>query len=307
MAKHSSGRRNFALSTPLILALIAVAIIIAVIIWLFARPDSPTSDSAADADSGSCIEGDLQLPVGGDSTAVASAVSEFNAASHVTRDFCVVASEVDAGAPAATYLFSGTKGEAAAALAKTTRVASGSQDSWPQVGTEAAGVASARGETTLETINFDASSPSAAVALALAGNDEDRAIEAIATSTTESEAFATTESAVIPDGFTFTAIDGARIPVWAITTNAGDGITEDQARAGAEFAAALPAPEELADNAQISSVMARAAEDPSPSAHVLNGPADTLILMDTSSNMDQVVGGTQQSYHTVIGLSLIHI
>ncbi|WP_245802231.1 vWA domain-containing protein [Corynebacterium pacaense] len=297
MAKHSSGRRNFALSTPLTLALIAAVAIVAVVLWLLTRPDSP--DSEAEAGSAPCIAGDLEVPVGGEDTVVAPAVAEFNAQSHVTRDFCVTATAAAAGDPAATYLFSGTKQEAAAELAKTSRVASGSQESWPQAGTEAAGVASTDGTASLDAIRFDDSSASAAVALALAGGDEQAAAEAIATGPANAQAFATRESAVIPEGYTFAPIDGAQLPVWAIATNAGGTITEDQARAGADFVSALPEATRVADLAQITSVMERVA-DRSTDVPAAAGPADTLILMDTSANMEEVVGGSEQSYHTVV-------
>lgn len=326
MARHSSGQSNFKLSKNLTIALITVLVISALILWWVFSNRSDDSTNQADGSTSpttstaeDCLQGDLTLPVGGDPAAVEAAVAEFNASTTITRDFCVTAEPVSAGTPAAAYLFAGSRAEAAAALSETGAVAAGSQDTWPQVSSVPAGVAVSEGATVdLDGVVFPvASTPtiSAAVALALASGDQDAAAAAVAEDAeTTSEiaagapAFATLESDELPSGYSFESVEGAEIPVWAISTTTNEEITEDQARAAADFASALGTDTPVND-AELISILERAqtdnAEEPAPV--VVSQPADTLIVLDTSTNMDKVVDGTQESYHTMTSNILIEL
>lgn len=324
MARHYSGQNNYRLSKSLTIALITIVAILALIIWwVFSNRSDDTTELADDTtetttgESG-CLQGELSLPVGGDPTLVEEMVEEYNATDPVVRDYCVTAEVAGPGEAAATYVFAGTREEAAGALAQTGAVAASSQDSWSQADTVQAGVAATDGaDTDLENVTFpvaDAPTLSAAVALALAG-DEDTAATALAddldTTTdaaTTTPVFAALESDELPGGYTFSPVDGAELPVWVIPVNAGTGLSEDQARAGAEFASFTTDTGdagEATDTAAYATVVDRAralAEEPdAPAVEATTGaPSDTLIVQDTSGNMDRVVDGTQESYHTVV-------
>ncbi|MFP7365817.1 VWA domain-containing protein [Corynebacterium callunae] len=318
MARHSSGQSNFRLSKSLTIAVIALVAIIALIIaWALNRSDD-TSTQAEDQAT-ECIAGDLTLPIGGDDSAVSEAVAAFNSNSPTTRDFCVTAEAVAGDQAAATYLFAGSRSDAASALAETGAVASSAESSWPQVGSAQAGVAVAEG-TDASTLTVDQvslpvatdSATAAAVALALADSEE-AAAQALAanqdttmTAAESAPAFATIEGAELPAGYTFSPIEGAEVPVWAIATNATSGISEDQARAGADFAS-YDFETGAADPTALETVLAAAAnaaptETAAPVAPVeaAQTPSDTIINLDTSANMDRVVADAQESYHTVI-------
>ncbi|ANE03979.1 hypothetical protein [Corynebacterium crudilactis] len=303
-----------------------IALVVALVVWLFNRDNDDSSTPTA---SGECISGDLSLPVGGHSTAAQKLVDSFNESAPISRDFCVKAKSVGGDVPAATYLFAGSRPDAATALAETGAVANSSEDSWPQVDAAQAGLAVAEG-TDPATLTLDQvalpvatnSGVSAAIALALAPNEEDAAAalernaDVTATGAAQSPAFATVEGTELPEGYTFEAIDGAEVPVWAIATNAGNDISEDQARAASDFSN-FDFQAGTADNAALENVLSQAQEiaavetteevPPVEEETVVASPSDTIINLDTSSNMDRVVDGTQESYHTVVTRSLANL
>ena len=332
MARHSSGTSNLRLSKSLTIALIAiVALVVALVVWLFNRSDDSGSELAT---SQECISGNLSLPVGGDSSAAQKLVSTFNDSSPVSRDFCVEAEAVGGDVPAATYLFAGSRSDAATALAESGAVASSSESSWPQVDSAQAGLAVAEGtdasSLTLDQVSLPVatnSGASAAVALALAETPEaaaaalNRDADVTATGAADSPAFATVEGAELPEGYTFEAVDGAEVPVWAVATNAGEGISEDQARAASDFSN-FSFDASSADNSALENVLTQAEESASsesaaetteaqPSEEEAEpaaaSPSDTIINLDTSSNMDRVVDGTQETYHTVVSRALANL
>lgn len=321
MARHSSGQNNYRLSTPLIIALGVIVAILAVIAWwVFSNSSDDSDDQAvgttestttAASSEGECIEGELTLPIGGDPTVLQAAVDDYNATNPVTRDHCVTAEAVADGEPAATYLFAGTRDDAAAALARTDAVAASSPDAWQQAGSITAGTASADGASTdLDAVSFPvASAPSlsAIVARALADDDEAAAaaladdLETTTADASGAQAFAALESTELPDGYTFDAADGAELPVWAIAVNAGGDITEDQARAGADFITATSS-DAQETSVDVTALLERAtaiSEENNAVVVEQGQPSDTLIVLDTSNNMDRVVDGTQESYHTM--------
>lgn len=327
MARHSSGQSNFKLSKTLTIIL-AISLLAGVLIgwWFFSSGSDDTSSQAegnTEATSATseqdCVQGDLTLPVGGDPALVDRVVQKFNDTKPLTRDFCVTAEPAGDNDAAATYLFAGSRAEAAAALTDTGAVAATSQDSWSQADSVQAGVAASDDNAiNLEGASFpvaDQPITAATVALALAGGDEEAATAALAEDSmttaeqaAQSPAFAALESADLPEGYSFTPIEGAEVPVWAIPVNAQDGITEDQARAGADLAASL-SPDSLVDDAALTSLVERAQETADDAATQAaaeeeaaantGSPSDTLIVLDTSTNMEQPVAGSQESYHTL--------
>lgn len=324
MARHYSGQNNYRLSKSLTIALITILAILALIIWwVFSNRSDDTTDLADDTTEtttggSGCLQGELSLPIGGDPTLAEAMAQEYNAINPVVRDYCVTAEVAGPGDAAATYIFTGTREDATDALAQTGAVAATSEDTWSPVDTVQAGVAATEGAVTApEAVAFpvaDAPTLAAAVALALAG-DEETAATALADdldTTTDAAAtapaFAALESDELPDGYRFTPVDGAELPVWAIAVNAGEGLSEDQARAGAEFASFTADTGEVTgstDTDAYTTVVDRArsiAEQPDPPAvePSTGQPSDTLIVQDTSINMDRVVDGTQESYHTVV-------
>ena len=326
MARHSSGQSNYALSKSLTVIL-AISILVGVLIaWWFFTGGSDDSSTQAEGTTEptsstseqECIQGDLTLPIGGDANLVESAVQKFNDTDPVTRDFCVTAEPAGDG-EAATYLFAGSREEAAAALADIGATPAGPEDTWSQVDAAQAGVAASdHNAISLDGASFpvaDQPLTAATVALALAGGDEEAATAALAedTDTTaeqaaQSPAFATLESAELPEGYDFTPIEDAEVPVWAIPVNAAEGITEDQAHAGADFADSLsldPTVDDAALTAMVERAQemsddaaAKAAAEEEASANT-GSPSDTLIVLDTSANMDQPVAGSQENYHTL--------
>lgn len=328
MARHSSGNSNLRLSKSLTIAVVAIiALIVALIVWFNGRSDdSSTTDTAADTpNSAECSAGDLSLPVGGNSALTSKLVDTFNESAPVTRDHCVKATAVAGDEKAATFVFAGSRSDAAAALAETGAVASASEDSWPQVGSAQAGLAVAEGvdasSVTLDRVSLPVATDSgsaAAVALALANNEEDaskalaRDADITATGAADAEAFATTEGAELPEGYQFVPLDGAEVPVWAIATNASEGLSEEQARAAADFSNfafdagnADPAAINQALQQSESIVAAESEEttEPQPEEEApvaAAEPSDTIINLDTSSSMERVVDGTQETYHTVV-------
>ncbi|WP_096459945.1 hypothetical protein [Corynebacterium suranareeae] len=303
---------------------IIIALIIALVVWLVNRSSDedvvPTPSASEE-----CISGDLNLPVGGDSATAEKLVDAYNESAPTSRDFCVNAEAVGGNVQAATYLFAGSRSDAATALSETGAVASASEDSWPQVASAQGGVAVADG-TDPSTLNLDTvalpvatnSGASAAVALAMANSPEAAAAalardaDVTATGASNSPAFATVEGAELPEGYTFEALDGAEVPVWAIATNANDTISEDQARAASDFGN-FNFDKGGADNDALESVLTQAEEtaaettEAPPVEAEPASPSDTIINVDTSTNMDRVVDGTQETYHTVVSRSLANL
>lgn len=339
MARHSDGKSNYRLSAPLSILLISIILIIALVIWLLNRSDDGAT--RAQDTAGECLQGELLLPVGGDDTIVADAVHRFNASDPVSRDFCVTAEVAGTGAPAAAYLFAGTRDQAWEAFTGTGTTIAGSADSWPQIASIPAGIAAT--SPTLDTLAEItlpvASDPAlaAAVAGALSANptaaagalNRDRDIDAATAA--QAPGFAALSTTELPEGHTFTALPGAGVPVWALAANASADITEDQARAAADFARGAgatisgpPAPGEVltdtgsgSNPATLDTLLADAGISAAPAGTedsgtsgaseaevAAAGPTDTLITLDTSVNMNAVVDGTEESYHTLVSRTL---
>lgn len=325
MARHSSGQNNFRLSKSLTIALITILAVIALILWwVFAdrSDDSTTQAGESTETTSSTVEAGqdcLALSLGGDAALVDKVLEKFQD-NPASGDPCVTAEPAGADQAAATYLFAGSREEAAAALAGAGVTAAGAGDTWTQVAAAAAGVATSdEGVAELDSVSFpvaDQPTTAAAVALGLAQGDEERAAGALAEdqlttadSAAQSPAFATLDTTELPAGYEFQAVEGAEVPVWSIPLV---DATEEQAQAGAAFAAAFSGAE--TEGAALTSVLERSrvlAEEAEQAEEEVvapvGSPSDTLIVLDTSGNMDQVVPGSQESYHTLSSNLLVDL
>lgn len=246
MARHSNGKNNYTLSGGAIAVLVALLLILALVLWLiFGR-----SDSAEQAKGGECVSGDLELPVAASDQGVGQQVVDAYAESApVVRDYCVKPVLVDNVADAAVYVAPDTPlTHKTIEDAKRTAAVSDPET----VATQAVGVAGEKAidaaEIDLGAVRFPAGeqpSASAVVAAKLAGEHKDRAVEALTQQRVESladfkktpDTFVATAEDATPEGLDFSPVD-ASVQYAAIPLNAGEGIDENQSRAGQDFARA---------------------------------------------------------------------
>lgn len=246
MARHSNGKNNYTLSGGAIAVLVALLLILALVLWLiFGR-----SDSAEQAKGGECVSGDLELPVAASDQGVGQKVVDAYAESApVVRDYCVKPKLVDNVSDAAVYVAPDTPlTHKTIEDAKRTAAVSDPET----VATQAVGVAGEKAidaaEIDLGAVRFPAGeqpSASAVVAAKLAGENKDRAVEALTQQRVESladfektpDTFVATAEDATPEGLVFSPVD-ASVQYAAIPLNASEGIDENQSRAGQDFARA---------------------------------------------------------------------
>lgn len=308
MARHSSGKNNYALSGGVIAALLAAVVLVGIGVTYLATRDfsasSPGTDTAA-----SCVAGDLELPVAASDKEVGqSLVDAYAATDPVVRDFCVRPTLVESLTDAAVYIAPNTP-VTHQQLAQQGRTASTSEPD--SVYSERVGVAgraapSDAAAVDLARVTFpvdEEPSASALVAAALAAGNDQAAVDAltkqragtVADAERAGELVATTESNV-PQGMTFTAV-GPSAVFTAVPLDQGGTVTEEQARAGQDFARS--ASERFDGDAEeqpaVSDIVWAAAtptggesitrEDEQEAAPADGGPLDTLFLLDTSEAM----------------------
>ncbi len=329
MGRHSNGKNNYAVSTNIIIAIVAVIALIAGLVWWFWVRDA--ADSEQTAAEGECIQGELILPVAASSPTVAEdLLADWAATDPVVRDHCVDPQLVDDPAAAAVYLAVDSPATAAQLEAAGRTAAT---EAHPVVATAAVGVAGLGQAPAVEDLDPTgvaypvADHPEAAVtaSAALAGPEaapglvaRDRELSLEAATTDQAPLIAVPENAV-PDGYEFTALPDARVDYSAITLSPGDDVSEEQTRAAAEFTTYAQENSGVdsgpAEQPDLSAVWAAAApgsaappveEAPVPAESTDEGPADdpsetpevpvaapteTLLLLDTSRNMVAPFGG----------------
>ena len=308
MARHASNRNNFRLAGWLIALLVAIALVLALVLFLALRDDTDTT--AAEPE---CVAGDLALPVAASDEKVGrSLIDDYAAANPVVRDYCVKPEYVDDVKDAAVYIAPNTS------VAHTVLQAAGRTPavSDPEaVYGETVGVAGAN-EVKLEDLKADAvrfpvdeePEASALVASKVAGNDND-AVKVLteqrvknAADFNAADGYVATAEHSVPEGLKFTPV-GADIVYTAIPLNQNDAISEDQARAGQDFARASAESFDgsIDDQPVISDLVwaaarptggnalgneAEAAKDePAQPASGDITPENTLFLLDTSEAM----------------------
>lgn len=103
MARHASGKNNYALSGGVIAALVVAVLLFGVAIaFVSTRGDG---DTEASGQAPACVAGDLALPVAATDQAVASSlIDAYSNVNPVVRDFCVEPTLVESIADAAVYI-----------------------------------------------------------------------------------------------------------------------------------------------------------------------------------------------------------
>ncbi|MCS5479431.1 hypothetical protein NYP18_07150 [Corynebacterium sp. YIM 101645] len=301
MARHRSGKNNYAVSGTVIIAGVVVLALIAATVWWVSFRG--TTEEQAQAPE--CIQGELILPVAEASPGLeAGLINQWNATEPIVRDHCVTAERVSSVDDAAV-LITHDNPEADSQLGERTASSVVPVDMW-------AGQLWTNGEAELDGVDPAAVTypvatdpdTAVAVAVALAG---DRAPELIArdrevTVDTEAEILAVGPAAGIHKGMGTTRdVEGAEVVILAHVLNPAGGITEEQTRAAAEFTrfhnVSEQIPADLPDRtAAWAAVTADPVEEapaeetaaPEPEAIL---PADTLLLFDTSAGTATDFGG----------------
>ena len=306
MARHASGKNNYALSGGVIVALVVAVLLFGVAIaFVSTRGDG---DTEASGQAPACVAGDLALPVAATDQAVASSlIDAYSNVNPVVRDFCVKPTLVESIADAAVYIAPNTP-VAHQELAAQNRTASTSEPSpvyAEKVGLAGAQAPASAAEVGLGAVAFpvnDEPSASALVAATLAPNDQDavnaltnQRVATLDDAQENAQYIATAESSV-PEGLNFSPLDAA-IVYTAIPLNQGDNVTEEQSRAGQDFVrvAAENFTEQPAEQPTISDIV-WAAATPSGGEEITRntetgatiadgGPTNTLFVLDTSEAM----------------------
>ncbi|MDY5784641.1 hypothetical protein, partial [Corynebacterium sp.] len=302
MGRHSNGRNNYSLSTGVIAAIVVAALLIAAVVWFgVARPTTSTESTAA-----SCVAGDLEVPVSASDERVARELIDAYAATRpVVRDFCVTPTYSPDIAGAAVHIapHNPVTHQQIAQAGRSAAEAEPRPVAATTVGL--AGSEAASSDVSLSAVAFPVrqqSAASAVVASSLA-DDEAAAIAALTDQRVDSASdvasdparFTATAKDAAPEGLVFTALDAA-IVYAAIPLNQADPVSEDQARAGQDFArfAADRFNGDASTQPEISEVVWAAAtptggENLTSDQPVAAAPAasveDTLFVVDTSDAM----------------------
>ncbi|WP_257158198.1 VWA domain-containing protein [Corynebacterium cystitidis] len=305
MGRHSSGENNYKLSRGLSATLIALVLIIALIAWFFFLRE----DSGEDQAQPNCISGDLTLPIATTNEEITQPLIEAYAASQpIVRDYCVTPKLVGTFSAAAVVVAAdspvtnGALDEASRTPSTSERLAVASDPAGVSGESRTPNAAEVRADDVDYSTATDAAI-AARVASVLAETPEQARAALGATGGSYQVG---SESAGEKN---FVALDGAEVIYTAIPLNPDGEVTEDQTRAGSDFAQFAAASYEGAEaaesidpsvwaaaaqvvsQAQISSHAKDSAPSPTPTAapstsesqaHIM----DTLFLLDTSQAMD---------------------
>lgn len=308
MARHASNQNKFRLAGWLIALLVAIALVLALFLTL--RDDTDTT--AAEPE---CVAGDLALPVAASDEKVGrSLIDNYAATTPVVRDYCVKPEYVDDVKDAAVYIAPNTS--VAHTVLETAGRTPAVSDPDAVYG-ETVGVAGVN-EVKLEDLKADVvrfpvdeePEASALVASQVAANDND-AVKALTDQRVgnlkdfnAADGFVATTEGNVPEGLKFTPV-GADIVYTAIPLNQNDAVSEDQARAGQDFARSSSEQfdDQSANQPVISDLVWAAARpagggalgneaqaakkdtDDQPEQDNNISPENTLFLLDTSEAM----------------------
>lgn len=305
VARHSSGKSNYAVSGNVIVAGVVILALIAGLVWWFGLRGNSDDETQAQE----CIQGDLVLPVAeAQGVAARALINQWNETNPVVRDYCVSAELVDSVDDAAVFI--ATDNPRTTELLGDRGVSSTVPvDVWTaQLWT--ADEAAALDDVDPADVSYPvATDPDTAVAVAVAlAADQAPALIARDREVSiqdDAEILAVGPTAGIHKGLGVTPLDvaGAEVVAFAYILNPTGDITEEQARAAAAFAAFHDAtaevPAELPDRtAAWAAVTAPApanvvveetpeAEAPAPAPDT---PVDTLLLLDTSAGTADAFG-----------------
>lgn len=321
MGRHSSGKNNYRLSKGLVALLVIIALVVAFIFFNRSRSDEKVN--AGSEEQQSCVAGDLALPITASSPEVGRMlIDAYSETNPIVRDHCVRPVYVDQFADAAVYVAPNTSISHSELEAAGRAAATNEPVTVASIPAGLAGSTEVKPETVdLATVDFptgDQPEASALVAAKLAPSEND-AVAALSNQHIEStkqaqlnstRLIATAENAV-PEGFTFSAVDGADIVYSAIPLTTSDNVTEDQARAGQAFAdttgklfegdgaAKLPVIAEsvwaaaLPEGGRVKTD-AESSEAPNTNAADAADATDTLFVLDTSTGMTEYATAAEE-------------
>lgn len=294
VARHSSGKNNYAISGNVIIAGVVILALIAALVWWFGLRDGSDPEPQAQE----CIQGDLVLPVAESQGVSAEAlINQWNETGPVVRDYCVTAELVDSVDDAAVLLTTDNP-RAAELLGDRTASSAVPVDVWTgQLWT--AGDEAALNDVDPAEVSYPvATDPAAAVAVAvaLAGEEAPALIQRDREVTGDSDADILAVG-MPQDTGTTEDVPGAEVVTLAHVLNPAGGVTEEQARAADEFARFHDATEDVpADLPDRSAAWSAVTEDvvveeaPPAEPPAAKAPTDTLILLDTSAGTTVAFG-----------------
>lgn len=318
MGRHSSGKNNYRLSKGLVALLVIIALVVAFIFFNRSRSDEKVN--AGSEEQQSCVAGDLALPITASSPEVGRMlIDAYSETNPIVRDHCVRPVYVDQFADAAVYVAPNTSISHSELEAAGRAAATNEPVTVASIPAGLAGSTEVNPETVdLATVDFptgDQPEASALVAAKLAPSEND-AVAALTNQHIEStkqaqlnsmRLIATAENAV-PEGFSFTPVDGADIVYSAIPLTTSDNVTEDQARAGQAFAdttgklfegdgaAKLPVIAESVWAAALPEggrVKTDAESSEAPNTNAADA-TDTLFVLDTSTGMTEYATAAEE-------------
>lgn len=317
MGRHASGKSNYNLSGRAIVLILALAALIGALVLVVAnRPGGNSKTNAAGGaspSSASCASGELALPVAAADREVGQElIDAYSARQPVVRDYCVTPTLVDTVADAAVYIAPNTpvSHQELAQRNRTTATSEPEPVHSEQVGLAGKDLPTDAGAIELASVVFpvdEEPSASALVATELAGEDQG-AVDALSKQRVASvsdahaadKTVATTKSNV-PDDYSFTPL-GAAVVYTAIPLNQAGEVSEDQSRAGQDFARVLAEDFDGAETEQpVISDLVWAAAKPQGGENLTEntdtgasmaagGPTNTLFLLDTSDAMAPFLG-----------------
>lgn len=293
VARHSSGKNNYAISGNVIIAGVVILALIAALVWWFGLRDGSDPEPQAQE----CIQGDLVLPVAESSPGLAEdLISRWNETSPVVRDHCVTAELVASVDDAAVFI---TPDSPRAAELPGDRTASSTIPVDVRTGgLWTAGDAVSADVDPAAVAYPVATDPAAAVAVAvaLAGEEAPALIQRDREVTGDSDADILAVG-MPQDTGTTEDVPGAEVVTLAHVLNPAGGVTEEQARAADEFARFHDATEDVpADLPDRSAAWSAVTEDvvveeaPPAEPPAAKAPTDTLILLDTSAGTTVAFG-----------------
>ena len=306
MGRHASGKNNYSLSAG-VWAILAAVVLLVSAIWFFVARSGTSGDNT---EAQSCVSGDMQLPVAGESRAVAQKLVDAYAAENpVVRDYCVKPVLVDALTDAAVYIApdSPLTSSALEQAKRSAAVSDPGNAASQEVGVVTSGNAVPREEIDPARVTYpvqQAPSVSVVAASTLADSAE-AAAQALSAQRTPSVSEGLAKDGAIvavakdeaPDGTGFTSL-GQNVVYQAVPLNQAGGVSENQSRAGQDFArwaAERFSGGDTADAAQPEAPeQVWAAASPTGPQQNVAGAADTLFLLDTSNAMAPYLGAAAE-------------
>ena len=293
MARHSNGLKNYAIAPSIFAAVIVLALILVGGVWWLMKRDQ--ANQQHEASDSSCIEGEVKLPVSSASTAVLQQlVTDYAASKPVVKDHCVKIEHVQDIKDAALVFLSG---DVQGSLEAAKRSAASA--TWPVAQADPLGVAykvgSEKPSGTWETLREQASIGAPAsfegkLAAAFLGNIHGQPYQVVTATTT-------------PKGMEFyQPEDTIAVPIYAVALNPAGSVTEDQTRAADDFTNFVKSTDAKTVKLASDELLTQAKQANVEVQVNLPTGTDTLVLLDTSSNMQTDIGGGSYFDETVAAI-----